>query len=56
MKNSNALAMIYQSSNNWKPSNQKQSKSYGKPYKKLTTDSYEVSLDKYQNTNVMLKT
>lgn len=48
--------MIYQSSNNWKTNNQKQSKSYGKPHKKITTDSYEASLEKYRNTNLLLKT
>lgn len=54
--NYNAIAMIYQSSNNCKIYNQQQSKSMGKAQKKLTTYNQNISLEKHHNKDILLKT
>ena len=55
--NYNAIAMIYQSSNNCKMYNQYQSKSVGKGnHKKMTTYNQNISLEKHHNKDILLKT
>lgn len=55
--NYNAIAMIYQSSNNCKMNNQYQTKSVGKAYsKKMTTYNQNISLEKHHNKEILLKT
>lgn len=54
--NYNAIAMIYQSSNNCKMVNQYQSKSVGKGTKKMTTYNQNISLEKHHNKDILLKT
>ena len=52
----NAIAMIYQSSNNCKIETQYKSKSVGKGTKKNTTNNVNISLDKRKSNNLVLKT
>lgn len=55
--NYNAIAMIYQSTNNCKMYNQYQSKSMGKGgQKKMTTYNQNISLEKHHNKDILLKT
>lgn len=54
--NYNAIAMVYQSTNNCKMHNQYQSKSMGKGNKKMTTYNQNISLEKHHNKDILLKT
>ena len=54
--NYNAIAMIYQSSNNCKLMGQNPTKSLGKANKKLTTYNQNISLEKHHNKEILLKT
>lgn len=54
--NYNAMAMVYQSSNNCKMYNQHPAKSLGKPQKKYTTYNKNISLEKHHNKDILLKT
>lgn len=55
--NYNAIAMIYQSSNQCKLYNQYQSKSVNKPqHKKITSYNQNISLEKHHNKQILLKT
>lgn len=54
--NYNAIAMIYQSSNNCRLSNQYQSRSVGKSNSKKVTNNHNISLEKYQSREILAKT
>lgn len=54
--NYNAIAMIYQSTNNCKMYNQYQSKSVGKGNQKKLTYNQNISLEKHHNKQILLKT
>lgn len=54
--NYNAIAMIYQSSNNCRINNQYQSKSVGKNNQKKSTFNNNISLEKHHNRDILLRT